>query len=284
MSKIGIPTDFDVFSSALEEAAEKHNVTDEQELKDIVPKQDAQKHGPIASVKLNGLALTTKGNITRTAYFDSIDIKEEFYGNIVLTEEEAKKLAITFKHLTKGVNAMVPLTCTASACPFADSCPLEQMNKAPIGKPCLIEYELLEFNTRQFIEEFDVDMGSHSEVLLVQELAELSVYEMRASRVLAEPQNAKMFGLRLKFSPDGEAIEEEVEHWAWGLKEKIKNRRMKILDALIGTRKSQATVKNKKTDLDEPYYNQVKNVKDIIESLRNNKIKEGEYEEVKEKN
>ena len=280
---VNINNNLDVFNEALGKAIEKHNVDSETELKEVVPPQDAEKYGKIEAVKLNGLALTSDGAITRTSYFDNIDIKEEFYGNIVLSSEEAKKLAMTFKHLVKGVNALVPLTCTGPRCPFADQCPLVQMNKAPIGKPCLLEYELLDYNTKRFIEEFDVDMNNYSEVMMIQELSELIVYEMRASRALADPENAQLFGIRFKFSPEGEAIEEQVIHWAWELKEKIKNRRMRILDALMATRKNKASVKDKKEDKESAlYYRQMADLINSIDKVRTNytNIEEGNYEEM----
>lgn len=237
-------SDFQDFFSRIEAEMQEGGFENEEELKESLPKQDSREHGSLSLVKLDGLALTTSGELTRTDFFTNLEIDREKYGDIMLTADEARSLATTYRKLSTGMNAVTPLTCGGNLCPFSKSCWYHEHGKAPIGKPCLVEYDLLNFYTKKFMEEYDVKPEDFSEMLLIGELAETIVLEMRPTKVLSEPGNARMNGLQTKFSPQGDEIQEEVIHWAFELKERLKSRRMKILDALMGTRKSKASKKD----------------------------------------
>lgn len=187
-----------------------------------------------------GLALATDGTIFKTRAADKIQLRNSRYADLVLTKEELKKVNLYMGHLMWGINSVIPVTCTADACPFKTDCPYWMIGKAPIGKPCLVEEDILDFYTEEFGREYGVDENSPTERLLVQELAELLVYEMRATRVLARAANAEMTQTDIiGFDSEGEPIKQESIHRAWELKERCKSRRMKILDALVGTRREQ---------------------------------------------
>jgi len=270
-------SDIAAFEEAILKAKESHDVQTDNELKETLPEHNAQEHGVVATVNINDIALTEKGEITRTKFFEKMQVNKELYGDIALSSKEARSLALTFRNLTTGVNSVIPLKCTGEECPFSDVCWFVQNEKAPIGKPCIIEHQLLYYHTQRFIEEFDVDMHDHSEVMLVQELSELIVYEMRITKILGQAQNASMMGLKLKFSPDGEAIEEETIHWAWTLKEQIKNRRMKILSSLNATRQTKLALRKLVKPKDDEHISTLKSIKDLLSRFR----EETPYEEVK---
>jgi len=260
--------DFNAFNDKIDEAKEKHGVKDQQELKKELPQHNTNEHGTVALVSINDIALTDNGELTRTKFFEKMDVDKSVYGEIALTDTEAKSLALTFRNLTTGVNSVIPLKCTAEECPFQDACWFVMNQKAPVGKPCIIEHQLLKYHTGKFIEEFDVDMASHSEIMLIQELSELIVFEMRVTRVLSDPANAQLMGLKLKFSPDGDPVEEETIHWAWGLKEQIKNRRMKILNSLNATRQAKVPLQKYQNEGENDYLDTLKGIKNVIMKLQ----------------
>ena len=267
-----LSNDIQQFNKKIEEAKEQLGVEDDEQLKEQLPVQNSTQHGTISLVKLNGLALTKEGVLTQSGFFDNMEIDKETYGDITLTPEEAHSLTNTYRKLSTGVNAVVPLTCVAEKCPFKNTCWYFQNGKAPIGKPCLVERDLLNYHTQRFFEEFNVHVEDHSEVMLIQELAELIIYEMRVSHVLADPNNASLFGIKISFSKQGDEIQEEVIHWAWEVKEKIKNRRMRLLDALNATRKAKIAVdkvlnKNKGNG-DNSYHAMIKNFKELMNKSR----------------
>jgi len=236
--------DFLQFQKLMEEQTERGDkIKAAAENTDVIEKYDKKKHGEMQLVTIDSLVLTESGELTRSSFFDKITIARDQYGEIALTPDEAIKLKRAYSTMTTGINSSVPLICRAEQCPFAQSCIHVELENAPIGRQCPIELELLYYHTRKFIEEFDVPMDRHSEVMLVQELAELIIYETRVTKTLAKSEFGDLRGERVKFSPDGEEFREDTEHWAFGVKERIKTRRMKILDALNATRKNKAAQK-----------------------------------------
>jgi len=277
--------DFERFQDLLDSAKSQLNSSDVSEVKKELPKQDNRKYGAALVVSLNDIALTSDGMLTKTAFFENLNIDKEIYGDIKLTAEEAKSLAVQMKNMTTGVNSVVPLRCVADSCPFKDTCWFFENDKAPVGKPCPIEFQLLKYHTQRFIEEFNCDVNDHSEVLLIQELSELIVYEMRVTKKLANDAT-DLKGVVIKFSPDGIPMEEETVHWAWTLKDSIKSRRMKILQSLNATRKEKAAI-NKNIPQNDPIKEQLNSyatIRDIMKEIRNNEIgySEAKYEPIEE--
>jgi hypothetical protein len=268
-----------VIAQKVEQKKEELNLTTDEELRNAIPGADSKKHGAIKDVRLDGVAITEDGELVKTKYFDNFDIKKVIYGDIVFTPQEAFALAAYYKNLTKGVNAVIPLKCTGPQCKFAEDCIYQQMNKAPIGKGCLLEYDMLNYHTNNFAKQFQVAQDNYAEQMLVGELAEILVYEMRISRVLAEPDNATMMGVRIKFSPDGDMMQEETAHWAVEIKEKFKNRKMKIIDALNKNKK------NDNDDLPQNYQSFIAKVSSTLAEYQTKKIQEmntTEFTEIKE--
>lgn len=290
--------DFQVFKEKFEklllEEKEKQNVEKEEDL--VLPEQNSQKHGTIALVKLNNIALTTEGKLTKTHFFENmLANNEHLYGDIVLTPEEAHQLSATYRRLSTGVSAVVPMKCTGDKCPFKDDCIYYQINKAPIGRPCKLEYDLLAYHTQKFIEQFNIDPDNHTDIMLVQELSELLIYEMRIARILGGwlPNNDSnypaqaMMSKKTKFTPDGEIVEEESLHWAFDAMDRIKNRRLKILDALIGTPKTKKIISAKEKVKEESeidrYMKEIKEIRQILHGVSKN-VADVEFEEQQEQN
>lgn len=259
-----------ILNKAIEEKKEELDIKTTEELVKVLPRADAPKHGAIELVNVYDIALTSEKNLTRTKYFESLDIKKELYPDLTFTPNEAASLTAFYGRMVWGINSVVALKCRAEKCAFADSCPYQQMGKAPLGKPCLIELDLLSYHTKRFMEEFEVDPNSHSELMLVQELSELIIYEMRVTRYLAEDEEASTLSFEeILTTPEGSEITTKVEHWAWGTKEKIKTRRMKILDSLMALRKSKGIPDKEGSTPQQDYKNFVSGIMQKIDDIVN---------------
>lgn len=199
--------------------------------------------GITTSVGLSGILVKDTGEITKTKYLDLLKVDESKYSDIQLTEEQAVKISKTLRHMTTGVNAAVPMICTASSCPFASSCPYLKEARAPLGRPCLVESQLISFWTEQFIDEFNVDMANSTEIYMVGELAEFNIYEMRITRYLAEKHPTLMQDVITGVDPAGNILENQEISRAFDLKDRIKRSRMKVLEALMATRKERVKLK-----------------------------------------
>lgn len=278
-------TDFDEFKNKLEEEKKEFKlkieekkkelgVTTDEELVEKLPVKK-QEDGVMDMVTYNGIALTDKGELTRHRFFQMLESDKEIYGDLMLTADQAHKLHTTMNRLATGVNSVIPILCTGERCPFKDECFYYQNNIAPINKPCLVEYDLLIYHTKRFIDEFDVHPDNHSELNLVQELAELIILEMRATRVLAK--NPELYYEKITYDKQGNEVVEQVPHWAFGLKESIKNRRMKLLDALMATRKNISVKSEANEDMDD--IELVKYMKEKIRQAgKDKKIENANYE------
>ena len=122
----------------------------------------------------------------------------------------------------------------------AHNCPYYEVNKAPVGLPCLVETNLMHFYTSQYMEEFDVDPSRITEVHLIGELSEFDIYEMRATKLLAEKYPTLLQETCMGFDGEGNPIINDDVSKVWDLKERLKKSRMKILEVLIATRKERA--------------------------------------------
>jgi len=189
---------------------------------------------------LCGLAINEDGKVTESRMFDFLGLDPEEYGHILLTAEEARKVHYRLQGVKwGGAAAKVPLYCGGDKiCPFAQECPFVEIAKVPVGRKCPIEVELMTFWVARYMKEFEVDPENYSEVGMITELAELDIYDLRASMILSRPECADMtkdvvVGVDRECKP---IVNKEV-HKAWELKERVKKRKQKILESLVGTRK-----------------------------------------------
>jgi hypothetical protein len=221
------------------------------------------------------LAVTETGKVVRSKLFSFLKLDPEEYGHLTLTAEEALKvhrrlIAVKFA----GASAKVPLYCGGpNICPFADQCPFVEIKKTPVGSVCPIEKELLAFWVDKFIAEFKVDIDNQSEVSLVSELAELELYDMRASMILNDPKNADLMQeICVGVNAEGYPIYNKDVHKAWDLKERIKRRKEKILTAMVGTRrekyKRDAALKRRSADDPSKSYADLKKRLDTMRADR----------------
>lgn len=257
-------------NSLIEERSQEAGKTVDQYLNDL-PKQRADEHGRLALVRMDGVGLTENGKLTKTKFFERLRRGREVYKDLVFTKDEAIHISTHYETLSIGINSVVPLKCFGQDCSFADTCPYQQVNKAPVGLPCLLEYDLLLYHTEQLMDHFNVEPDDYVDLMLVQELAELVVYEMRVTRILSERDNNRLNGLKMAFSPNGTPYEEEVIHWAWDLKEKIKTRRLKVLETLMGI-KSKKKSKNDNVDTSVSGMLSIMDKLNTIMSAQNTKI------------
>lgn len=264
----------------IEEKKKELQVTTDEELKEKLPERNAGKYGFVEAINLRDIAMTDKGELVKTHTFDKMNLKNIIYGDITFTPDEARVLAGYYHNLKSGVNAVVPLKCTGPNCKFAEDCVYQQMDKAPIGKGCLIEFDMLNFFTNKFSQQYNIDPNDYTSKMLIGELAELLIYEMRLTRVLAESDNAGLMGIRIKFSPDGDMMQEETAHWAIELKDRYKSRKMKIIDTLEKKHK-----KVNDNSADNKYEKFVSGVLTVLEQHKNDtkqKIENAKFEDIED--
>lgn len=107
---------------------------------------------------------------------------------------------------------------------------------------CLVEAQLIHHWTEQYMDEFNVDPANITELHMVSELAEFNVYEMRITKYLAENHPTLMQDVVVGIDNTGTVIENQEISKAFDLKDRIKRNRMKVLEALMATRKEKMKI------------------------------------------
>lgn len=206
-----------------------------------------------ALVTLGGDAVTEGGKLTKSKYFEFLANDLDDYSDLEFTPTQARKISQHLRTLSTGSSAMAPMYCAGPQCPFAERCPLQQMGKAPIGKQCLIEVQLMKQWIVNFFEEYDIDPQNFTEVAYANELAELMVYEMRLNMNLAKAENAELvYDQSVGVDREGTPIIQKQISPFMEQKQRIADRKSKIIKLMVGDRqekyKKEAALKVKLED------------------------------------
>ena len=154
--------------------------------------------------------------------------------------------------------------------------------------PCLVEVNLLHFYTTQYLNEFDVDPSRITEMHLVGELAELDIYEMRSTKLIAEKYPTMISDVVMGFDSEGTPLINEDISKVFDLKERLKKSRMKILETLMATRKERVKSAIAAAGVGEvrtisSLYDKLESIKVSMSSMKESRsgdIIDGEAEEV----
>jgi hypothetical protein len=183
------------------------------------------------------LVKVTPNQLTRDNYFNYLQHNLDDYSEMEFTPQEASKLTNHIKRLSTGASAMTPLVCHGPQCPFASRCPLQQMGKAPIGKQCLIEVQLMKDFIIRAMMEYDVDPNSFTEVAYINELAEIEVLLMRLNMSISRPENAELvIDQIVAIGQDGTPVIQKQVSPYQEQKEKLLARRSRVIKLMVGDR------------------------------------------------
>lgn len=202
-------------------------------------------------VTLGGTAITESGKLTKSNFFRFIGHDLDNYETMALTPTQARKIHTHLQKLSTGSYAMTPMYCSGSQCPFSDRCPLVALRAdanseneispthgaAPIGKQCLIEVQLLKEFVMRYFMEYDIDPNNFTEVAYINELAEIEILLMRLNMNLARKENSELIIDQVaNISPDGTPILQKQLSPFMEQKERLQNRRSKIIKLMVGDR------------------------------------------------
>lgn len=120
------------------------------------------------------------------------------------------------------------------------NCPLQQEKKAPIGQDCWLEVNQIKYWMEKYIQEFEVDGNSLTDLHMIARLCEYDVLEMRATKYLKEHDQALLTDFISSYDEDGNPISNKTLSPAFELKERIDRMRSKTLKELMATREAKA--------------------------------------------
>lgn len=184
-----------------------------------------------------------------------------------------------------GHQARLPMECKAKQCPVIKMCPLEAIGVAlPFGKPCPVEGSLIEQWVQGYIEAIGIDPSEPESAIdmhMIYELAGLELMRTRAAHELSK--NPEMITEKIVgYSPQGQPIYDDKPNPAILIMEKQAKTVNKLRDALLATRKAQASVGQVSSDQSVRGANIVAQARLIAEKRRKgeklHEIQEAEYE------
>lgn len=180
------------------------------------------------------------------------------YSTIILSEEEALKLQKHIRKASLGSTSFAPMICAGAACSFALQCPLAQMGKstqnphgkAPVGLQCLLEITAMGDWLKSYVQEYEVDPNSFTEINICNELAEIEVLLWRLNMTLSRPENASLIiDQVVGVTPRGEEITQQQISPVLMAKQQLNNRKSKLVKLMVGDRqekyKKEAALKQK---------------------------------------
>ena len=151
---------------------------------------------------------------------------------------EAKKAAMSMLSTKTGLYAKVPISCKADTCPYAVTCVLLEAGLAPRGQKCPMETAMIETRYAGYESDFGLDSSSYTDNTLVADLINLDITIERCKALLAAAQTP-IEEVVAAVGENGEAYTKPEISKAWEVFERASNRRDKILDTMMATRKSQ---------------------------------------------
>lgn len=151
---------------------------------------------------------------------------------------EAKKAAMSMLSTKTGLYAKVPISCKADTCPYAVTCVLLEAGLAPKGQKCPMETAMIETRYAGYSEDLGLDTASYTDNTIVADLINLDITIERCKALLAANQTP-IEEVVAVVGEGGDAYTRPEISKAWEVFERASNRRDKILDTMLATRKSQ---------------------------------------------
>jgi hypothetical protein len=154
-------------------------------------------------------------------------------------DKEAVVEEVRSKKIKTSMYSDIPMNCKAAKCKFASTCPLQQENKAPKGKPCPYELAMVRQFMMDYLEELQVDPNSITEIAMVRDLVNAEIQSTRATKILADEHfiQDNIVGIDER---TGEALLRPELHQAVHFEEKIHKRKKDLRNQLLATREAKA--------------------------------------------
>lgn len=136
-----------------------------------------------------------------------------------------------------GLYAKIPITCKTDACPYAQSCALLPYGLAPLGEKCPWETAMIETRYAKYVEDYNLDESSFTDKTLISELVNIDIM-LERTKALMSAEQVPITEVVAGMTESGEEFTRPEISKAYELYERNLNRKDKILESMLGTRKS----------------------------------------------
>lgn len=184
-----------------------------------------------------------KEQLMATEQQEAIEARKRFESNIAniwghsAIGSQAKQAAMTMLSTKSGLYAKIPITCKTDACPYAQSCALLPYGLAPLGEKCPWETAMIETRYAQYVEDYNLDESSFTDKTLISELVNIDIM-LERTKALMSAEQVPITEVVAGMTESGEEYTRPEVSKAYELYERNLNRKDKILESMLGTRKS----------------------------------------------
>lgn len=180
--------------------------------------------------------------VDKSEFLESFEqMRPDLFYEGVWTDEEQQEVAeiVRPQRMRTSMYASIPMNCTASKCPFADTCPLQMKGIAPEGKPCPIEMGMVVQFQADYMRELNVSENNVIESSMIRDLVDQEIQYLRKTKILAKEHfiQENIIGINEK---TGEPFFRQELHAAVEFEDKIHRRRKDLRNQLLATREAKA--------------------------------------------
>lgn len=174
---------------------------------------------------------------------EAIEARKRFESNIAniwghsAIGTQAKQAAMTMLSTKSGLYAKIPITCKTDACPYAQSCALLPYGLAPLGEKCPWETAMIETRYAKYVEDYNLDESSFTDKTLISELVNIDIM-LERTKALMSAEQVPITEVVAGMTESGEEFTRPEISKAYELYERNLNRKDKILESMLGTRRS----------------------------------------------
>ncbi|UOE58100.1 hypothetical protein [Cytobacillus oceanisediminis] len=178
-----------------------------------------------------------------------------------------------------GLYAAIPLMCKGDECPYASVCPLLEQGMDPTGTRCPLEIGLILKQYEVYKSEFGLDEDNIVDMGLVKDLVDYDVQLFRADNKIAM-QGDFIEEVTVTVTENGDEIKAPQISKAAEYKEKIQNKKHKVLQLMHSTRSDKAGDKLTLTLDPSSYAAQL--MSQVAKDMTPGQIFDADYDEVEE--
>ena len=184
-----------------------------------------------------------KDQLSLAAKEEAIEARKRFESNIAniwghsAIGTQAKQAAMTMLSTKSGLYAKIPITCKTDACPYAQSCALLPYGLAPLGEKCPWETAMIETRYAKYVEDYNLDESSSTDKTLISELVNIDIM-LERTKALMSAELVPITEVVAGMTESGEEFTRPEISKAYELYERNLNRKDKILESMLGTRRS----------------------------------------------
>ena len=181
--------------------------------------------------------------IEETKAQEALELRKNFEANISNVwghsslGMEAKSAAMSMLSTKTGLYAKVPITCKADGCPYEKTCALLPYGLAPLGEKCPWETALIETRYAGYMQDYDLDTASFTDSTIVSELINIDIM-LERTKSLMSAEETPITDVVSGMTESGEQFTRPEISKAYEIYERNLNRKERLLDMMMGTRKS----------------------------------------------